>query len=654
MHGIFRRSSGTYFARLVVPERLRSIVGQREFVASTGVKEPAVARIVAGQMLTTWRQRLLELERLRVGADIDVLRIVEGSPQLALGGHLPLADAAAASGLPVDTLLRAAADGRLLLWCRVARVAGFTVPVEELEIDVLDDHGRTALIAPTPDRMPSGAARLTYTGVLALPPSISREVASALLARSDARVVMLAMPGVGSAVFVPNDALTMDRSSVHLAAHDVQRERQRAASLTTPQQIEGAKARQLKAVSLTKAEAKRPLRESIQPFLDDHDTPRKAEQVGRIRGACELFLELAGPDLCGADLSRDLLRRFRDDLLPKVPANENRVRLMHRTKSVSESIKVLAGDPWPRLSPAQQTKRLIWLGGWLKWLSQNEWAEHDLSSVVVSGGAARREVATERKAKKAQDRRDTFSDDDLQKIFSASWWRTGRGELTEAGTYREWSPYRYWLPLMALLSGARPNELAQLRLDDLSCNPSGIWLMRIDGVVGPAAGEAKSVKNSNSLRQVPVHSELIRLGLVRWRDQLAKEGRYDRLFPELKYSAHDQSYANAVTKWFSPYLKSVGVHQSQTKVFYSFRHTVLDKLHNSGCAPPAVISQIVGHERGPSEGERTYRKDVENFKSDSPICRAIESLDFPFLKGVAPFDVEAGAKALSDAMRRKR
>ena len=63
MDGIVRRPSGVYVARVSVPERLRHVVGKTELIASTGVRDLPVARIVGGYQLATWRQRFLELGR---------------------------------------------------------------------------------------------------------------------------------------------------------------------------------------------------------------------------------------------------------------------------------------------------------------------------------------------------------------------------------------------------------------------------------------------------------------------------------------------------------------------------------------------------------------------------------------------------------------
>jgi hypothetical protein len=58
----FRRNSGIYFARLVVPAALRGVVGKRELIASTGSRDLALAKVVAGVILSGWCQHLLRLQ----------------------------------------------------------------------------------------------------------------------------------------------------------------------------------------------------------------------------------------------------------------------------------------------------------------------------------------------------------------------------------------------------------------------------------------------------------------------------------------------------------------------------------------------------------------------------------------------------------------
>ncbi len=52
------RRGGVWWTRLVVPERLRHVVGRREFVQSCRTADLQVAKTVAAVLLAEWRQTL--------------------------------------------------------------------------------------------------------------------------------------------------------------------------------------------------------------------------------------------------------------------------------------------------------------------------------------------------------------------------------------------------------------------------------------------------------------------------------------------------------------------------------------------------------------------------------------------------------------------
>ncbi len=539
MDGLTRRRSGVYVARISVPARLRQVIGKTELIASTGVRDLKVARIVAGGILAAWRRQFLDLESLTLSQDIDVLRIASGSPILAgATGHLRLAETGHASGLGAVTLLREAAKGQLDLQYWAAGLIGHFIELSELD----ENPGPLTMyecdyLVPLPEDMPREAFEMAFTGVLQLS---SAEVPAARLLNGESVATRFFIdPGSPGHGFILDKPISLTRDDFHVATAQVEALRRRMATLVTPTQIAEANTKLQVSATATPVDRRRALKDSIDAFLADHANPRGAEQTQRIRSACELFLELMGQDLCGADLSRELMRRFRDVVLPRVPAKENKIRLIHKTKSITESMKAIEGVDWPRMSAEQQVKRLIWISGWMDWLGNEGWAEKGLLDGISGRGLAGAASTKRRKNQKDQDRRDSFTEHELNQIFAAPWFLNGRGELTKVGTYRTWMPYRTWLPLIGLLTGARLGEIAQLGIDDIWQNDSGVWLFDItDGADqdDDASPAKKRLKNSNARRQIPVHPKLIELGLLDWHKQLQQHG-YKRLFPELKFDA---------------------------------------------------------------------------------------------------------------------
>jgi hypothetical protein len=120
--------------------------------------------------------------------------------------------------------------------------------------------------------------------------------------------------------------------------------------------------------------------------------------------------------------------------------------------------------------------------------------------------AIKRNWATENPAKglrvvrrsKARERRQAFTTDELQKLFSAEL----RAEV-ERGFAERW-----WVPCIHLMNGTRTNEACQLTLRDI-VEVDGIPCMRIM----PEDAE-QSTKTAESDRVVPLHPQLIEIGLL--------------------------------------------------------------------------------------------------------------------------------------------
>lgn len=214
--------------------------------------------------------------------------------------------------------------------------------------------------------------------------------------------------------------------------------------------------------------------------------------------------------------------------------------------------------------------------------------------------------------KRASEERQAFSDEDLAKLFQHDGYRQGRGTL----------PHRYWAPLIALYTGARQNEIAQLHVADFY-EVGGVPFISIND-----QGEGKRLKSKAGKRAIPIHAELVRLGLLRYVDEL-RAADVTRLFPELKLQR--DGYGQAVSKWFQRYRRQCGIVEAG-KVFHSFRHTVIDRLKQAD-VPKEKIAALVGHE----DDSVTFGRYGKDF---SPVImrEVVAILDFSRITAsVAPF-----------------
>jgi hypothetical protein len=74
--------------------------------------------------------------------------------------------------------------------------------------------------------------------------------------------------------------------------------------------------------------------------------------------------------------------------------------------------------------------------------------------------------------------------------------------------------HRYWVPLVALFSDARLNELEQLEVTDVQ-EGTGVTVLKITTLWdGDDPGDEKLIKTVAGERIVPIHPELMRLGFL--------------------------------------------------------------------------------------------------------------------------------------------
>lgn len=110
-----------------------------------------------------------------------------------------------------------------------------------------------------------------------------------------------------------------------------------------------------------------------------------------------------------------------------------------------------------------------------------------------------------------------FSTSELHTIFSSSIYTQGERPRAGAGEAA------YWIPLIALWTGARLEEIGQLHIADIQ-QELGIHFLHITN-----EGGGKRVKTASSRRRVPIHPELIRYGLLEYVETL-KNAHQTRLF----------------------------------------------------------------------------------------------------------------------------
>lgn len=114
-----------------------------------------------------------------------------------------------------------------------------------------------------------------------------------------------------------------------------------------------------------------------------------------------------------------------------------------------------------------------------------------------------------------------------------------------------WHNAAYWVCLLIVYSGARLGEICGLQVTDVK-QLHGIWYFEL------RHNTYRRLKTPAAVRDIPLHSELIRLGFLQFIDELKSAGQ-TKLFPEL-YSASDRPIACG-------YIELIGIHMKRLLPF---------------------------------------------------------------------------------------
>jgi integrase len=213
------------------------------------------------------------------------------------------------------------------------------------------------------------------------------------------------------------------------------------------------------------------------------------------------------------------------------------------------------------------------LNGLFKWAQRNGYYPRQM---VIPTDAARIMTKSEKKARAQSGH--------ANRAFKAS-------ELKTAFKAENYLPemrlaHHYWPPLIALFTGMRLGEVSQLAWEDIGLE-EGLWAISIND------DDYKRLKSPAARRVVPMHPELVALGLPEFAKDVASLGLGPQLFPVL-VPVPGASIGNAPGKKWDLYLKTIGL-TDDALTYHSFRRTA-NTLLKKAKVPFDVRCQMVGHD----------------------------------------------------------
>ena len=320
----------------------------------------------------------------------------------------------------------------------------------------------------------------------------------------------------------------------------------------------------------------------------------KPRSINLYRGQIQTFIDVVG-DKESNSLSYQDVERF-VECLPKIPRNRNKAPLdiydleTLLEMSVDESL-LLAEGSWKGYATN--------IRSFLSYFVDREFINQQALTALKG-------EFTKAKSYPYLE----YEVEDLKKLFYSAEYLKGKHKKAS----------NYWCPLIGLFTGARSNEICQLRLDDIKCSENDgqiIYYIDIN------QEEDKELKTEASIRPVPIHKMLCELGFLDYVQKLRKKGEV-HLFPEI--NPKDGVYNRALSRWYGetyrPNCGVLSIRPDRRKVFHSFRHTLVQHLYDVQKYELAKIGEVVGHTHKTITGGYTHKLSL------STRAEMINSVDY--------------------------
>jgi integrase len=243
--------------------------------------------------------------------------------------------------------------------------------------------------------------------------------------------------------------------------------------------------------------------EVLDRWVQERQPSSKTESEWRKSWSRFIALGLDGQDLPIRQVTKAHARKLKDRLL------------LSKGRHMSATI-----------SPATATKIIGAVKSVMQWATNNGIIDVNPCAGITVAGAKQASVEKTRLPYDKDDLKILFSQDALNKRTTAAQW---------------------WLPWLALYTGARLEELGQLHLADVK-EEDGIRYLNL------SRGDGKKLKTAGSARRVPIHPELERLGFMEY----VASVKSTSLFPELRRDTHG-ALTGMFSKWYGRHQRALGI-----------------------------------------------------------------------------------------------
>jgi integrase len=315
------------------------------------------------------------------------------------------------------------------------------------------------------------------------------------------------------------------------------------------------------------------------------ERPRPAGTVHEYKRAVEMFIQRHG-DLPVSAIKKSHVRLYRE-AIQKVP-QQRRGQLRQATLPELSAW----GSKHPevtKVSAATVNKQLGAVSAIASWAHLNG---------IIPEDTAWANPFDNMSVQEEQSGRTSFENAELQLLLAAPVFT--KHEYPEGGR----GTAAFWLPMLALFTGARQGELTGLTAADVQTEPETLTPLLF---ITEKLSRGRTLKTKTSQRVIPIHAELVRLGfLLHVEDVRSQAGNDAWLFP-LVAPVKAKARSSTWSRWFGRYLRAQGVTDTN-KVFHSFRHRFKDEAR-TGRVEKEVHNALMGQADG-TVGERYGAKEM--------------------------------------------
>ena len=320
--------------------------------------------------------------------------------------------------------------------------------------------------------------------------------------------------------------------------------------------------------------------------------------------ALNKFLDYVGDEFLHK-IPVDKARRFRE-LYYCLPTYSDSKRYKGKTM---EEMADLALDGLDLVAPRTVYKNLSDIRAALKWGQKEGYRIYAELPSIVAGAKPDETIPPEEK-------RDAFTSTDIQRMLAH------RGYTADAFEYS----FQFWLPILGLYTGARMSELCQINPQtDLAQTESGLcWYLDLMDF------EDDKIKNRQSRRRIPLHDDLIELGILNFIEHQRDDSR-TLIFPELMNDRADGAINAMASRWFNDkFREEVGIKSMRRKLqrtdikkdFHSFRHTFASYAAMHGVSSE-MLELCQGHKSKDTSASHIYVSFWKNKEAPDLIYKEV-------------------------------